>query len=88
MKKGSHRSRTDCCVKDEWDGTELCIANMYAWIILVTDDLFSCVAGLASNDHMIQALLLSPPFALVITPTLVVNLFLVVFLYLVIFFWL
>ena len=34
-------------------------------IISVTDDLFSCVAGLASNDHMIRSLLLlSPPLAL------------------------
>ena len=84
MKRGSHRSRTDCCGSDEWDGVELGIYRISS----VTDDLFSCDAGLASNDHMIQALLLSPPLAQVITPLNVVFLLLSVFLCLVVFLWL
>ena len=46
----------------KWNGV-ICILDTFR-IILVTDDLFSCVAGLASNDHMIRSLLLSPPLAL------------------------
>ena len=58
--------------------------------ILVKDDLFNCVAGLAGNDHMIRSLL-SPPLVLtatVITPHIFVFLWLVVYLWLVVFLWL